>query len=127
MKKRNAILAVFILLAVAATLYGQWASRPVAEVYVAQRGTAISAVYGTVKVVASLTINVRARSSGIIHFADFVATNTTTGLDVKQGDLLATITNEDLEREIAKAEADLSASEERQRLGPPTQPQLNTQ
>jgi RND family efflux transporter MFP subunit len=127
MKKRNAILGVFVLLAVAATLYGQWASRPVAEVYVAQRGTAISAVYGTVKVVASLTINVRARSSGIIHFADFVATNTTTGLDVKQGDLLATITNEDLEREIAKAEADLSASEERQRLGPPTQPQLNTQ
>jgi HlyD family secretion protein len=125
--KRNVILAVLIVLAAAAALYGRWASRPVAEVYVAQRGTAISAVYGTVKVVASMTINVRARNSGIIHFADFLATNDNVGVEVKQGDLLATITNEDLDREIAKAETDLDAAEERQRLGPPTQPQLNTQ
>jgi RND family efflux transporter MFP subunit len=124
--KRNAILVAVIVLAATAALYGRWASRPVAEVYVAQRGTAISAVYGTVKVVASLTLNIRARSNGIIHFSDFVATNNAIGLEVKQGDLLATITNEDLDREIAKAETELNAAEERQRLGPPSQPQLNT-
>src|SRR5580658_152751 len=108
--KRNVILAVFVVVAAAATLYGRWASRPVAEVYVAQRGTAISAVYGTVKVLASMTINVHARSNGIIHFTDYVLTNNTVGLTVKQGDLLATIVNEDLNREIAKAETYLNVA-----------------
>jgi RND family efflux transporter MFP subunit len=104
-----------------------WASRPVAEVYVAQRGTAISAVYGTVKVQASLTINLHARSSGTIHFSDRVASNAMVGLVVTQGELLATITNEDLDRDIAKAEAELKAAEERQRLGPPSLPDLTAQ
>ncbi len=125
--KKGIVLAALIISATAAVLYGLWASRAVAEVYVAQRGTAISAVYGTVKVLASLSINVKARSSGIIHFSQVVLTNSFVGVDVKQGELLATIVNEDLDREIAKAETDLSAVEERHRLGPPSQPQLNTQ
>jgi len=125
--KKPIILAALILSATALILYGLWAARPVAEVYVAQRGTAISAVYGTVKVVASLTMNTRARESGIVHLPDRIAKNAVIGLEVKQGELLATIANEDLDREIAKAETDLKATEERLRLGPPTQPQLNTQ
>jgi RND family efflux transporter MFP subunit len=125
--KRTVISGALVVSVTVALLYGLWAARPVAEVYVAQRGTAISAVYGTVKVMASLTVNTRARSSGIIRFAQAVATNAVVGLDVKQGELLATIVNEDLDREIAKAEADLKAAEEKQRLGPPSQPQLNTQ
>ncbi|HUJ10743.1 MAG TPA: efflux RND transporter periplasmic adaptor subunit [Verrucomicrobiae bacterium] len=127
MMKRNVIVAALIVSATAVTLYALWASRPVAEVYVAQRGTAISSVYGTVKVQATLTINVRARSSGIVRFSEAVASNAVVGLDVKQGDLLATIVNEDLDREIAKAESELKAAVERQQLGPPSQPQLNTQ
>jgi RND family efflux transporter MFP subunit len=125
--KRTVLVAALIVSATATVLYGLWASRPVAEVYVAQRGTAISAVYGTVKVLASLSINVKTRSSGTIHFSELVSTNTFIGLDVKQGELLATIINEDLDREIAKAESDLQAAGERQKLGPPSQPQLNTQ
>jgi RND family efflux transporter MFP subunit len=125
--KKHVILAAAIVSATAVILYGLWASRPVAEVYVAQRGTAISAVYGTVKLVASLTINARARSSGTIHLSEAVLTNNNAGLDVKQGELLGTIVSEDLDREITKAEADLKAAEERRTLGPPTQPQLNTQ
>ena len=92
--KRTVILAALIISGTAAILYGMWASRPVAEVYVAQRGTAVSAVYGTVKVMASMTINPHARSSGTIHFSDRVATNATVGLVVTQGELLATIVNE---------------------------------
>ena len=125
--KKTVILAALIISATAAILYGLWTSRPVAEVYVAQRGTAVSAVYGTVKVVASMTINTHARNSGTIHFSDRIATNATVGLVVTQGELLATIVNEDLEREIAEAEADLKAAEERQRLGPPSLPELNAQ
>jgi len=125
--KRTVIVAALIVSATAAILYGLWAARPVAEVYVAQRGTAISAVYGTVKALSSLTMNIRARCSGNIHFSNAVLTNTFVGLDVKQGELLATIVNDDLDREIAKAETDLQAAEERLKLGPPSQPQLNTQ
>jgi len=125
--KRTMILAALIVSGTAAILYGMWASRPVAEVYVAQRGTAVSAVYGTVKVVASMTVNTHARNSGTIHFSNRIATNTTVGLVVTQGELLATIVNEDLDREVAKAEADLKAAEERQRLGPPSLPELNAQ
>jgi len=89
--KRIVILAALIVSATAAILYGLWVSRPTAEVYVAQRGTATSAVYGTVKVVASLTMNIRARNSGTIHFTDRIATNAVVGLVVTQGELLATI------------------------------------
>jgi len=125
--KKTVILAALIISATAAVLYGLWTSRPVAEVYVAQRGTAVSAVYGTVKVLASITINVQARNSGTIHFSNRVATNAMVGLVVTQGELLATIANEDLDREIAKAEEELKAAEQRQRLGPPSLPELNTQ
>jgi RND family efflux transporter MFP subunit len=125
--KRTVILAALIVSGTAAILYSLWASRPVAEVYVAQRGTAVSAVYGTVKVLASLTITLHARSSGTIRFSDRVASNAMVGLVVTQGELLATIVNEDLDREITKAEEELKAAEERQRLGPPSLPELNTQ
>jgi RND family efflux transporter MFP subunit len=121
------ILAALIVSATAAILYAMWASRSVAEVYVAQRGTAVSAVYGTVKVMASMTVNTHARNSGTIHFSDRIATNAVVGLVVTQGELLATIVNEDLDRELAKAEAELKAAEERQRLGPPSLPELSAQ
>ena len=125
--KRIVILAALIISATAVVLYGLWASRSAAEVYAVQRGTAISAVYGTVKVVADMTINVHARNSGTIRFSDRINTNTVVGMVVTQGELLATIANEDLDRDIAKAETDLKAAEERRRIGPPTQPPLNTQ
>ena len=125
--KKIVILSAFAVSAAVAILYGAWASRPTAEVYVAQRGTAISAVYGTVKIVASVTVNVHARNNGTIRFSDRIATNTLVGMVVTQGELLATIANEDLDREIAKAETDLKAAEERRRIGPPTQQPLNTQ
>jgi HlyD family secretion protein len=125
--KRIVILAALIVSATAVILYGLWAARPTAEVYAVQRGTATSAVYGTVKVVASLTMNIRARNSGIIHFSDRINTNTSVGMVVTQGELLAIISNEDLDRDIAKAETDLKAAEERRRIGPPSQPALNTQ
>ena len=125
--KKTIIVAALIVSVTAAILYGLWASRPVAEVYVAQRGTAISAVYGTVKVLASLSMNVGRAAAAPFIFPSSCRRTPFVGLDVKQGDLLATIVNEDLDREIAKAESDLKAAVERQKLGPPSQPQLNTQ
>ena len=125
--KKTVLVSALMLPVTGSILYGLWAARPVAEVYVAQRGTAISAVYGTVKVVATMTLNIRARNSGIIRFSDALAKSGVVGMEVKQGDVLATIANEDLNREIAKAETDLKAGEARLRLGPPSAPELNTQ
>jgi RND family efflux transporter MFP subunit len=125
--KRYAITAAVILSTTTAILCGLWASRPATEVFVAQRGTAIATVYGTVKAVAAMTVSVRARSTGTIHFSDAVLKNDKIGLDVKEGELLATIVSEDLEHQINEAEAWLKAAEERERLGPPSQPGLNTQ
>src|ERR1700722_6177521 len=107
--KRIVITATLAVTATAAILYGTWVSRPAAEVYVVQRGTAISAGYGTVKVVASMTIHIRGNSNGTIHFSDRIATNSVVCLVVTQGELLATIANEDLDREITKAETDFKA------------------
>ena len=125
--KKSVVFAALMMSVTGSILYGLWAARPVAEVCVAQRGTAISAVYGTVKVVATMSLNVRARNSGIIRFSDAIAKTGLAGIEVKQSDVLATIVNEDLNREIAKAETDLKAAEARQRLGPPSGPELNTQ
>jgi len=125
--KKIVIPAALIVSATAVIIYALWASRPAAEVSVVQRGTATSAVYGTVKVVASMTVNVRARSNGTVRFTDRIASNAVVGLVVTQGELLATISNEDLDREITKAETELRSAEERRRIGPPSQPQLNTQ
>ncbi|HTS17807.1 MAG TPA: efflux RND transporter periplasmic adaptor subunit [Verrucomicrobiae bacterium] len=122
--KKPVILTTVVACAVVAVFYGVWSSRPVAEVYVARRGRAVSAVYGTVKVVASVTLNLRARTSGVMHLADRIAKNAVVGLEVRQGELLGTIVDEDLERELANAETELKAAEEKQQLGPPSQPEL---
>lgn len=122
--KRIVIVTAVVVMLLAVFLYMRWSARPVVEVYVAKRGTAISAVYGTVKVVHAMSVKVRARTGGIIHFEDPARKGI--GTDVKKGELLATIVNEDLEREIAKAAAELRNAEERKRIGPPSAPQVKT-
>lgn len=126
--KKSVIVAVALVGLGALLVVGMRASRPVAEVCAAQRGTAISAVYGTVKVVASLTFNLNTRNSGVIQFAEPLASGKVlVGSEVQRGQELARLVNEDLDREIAKADTDLRAAQERQKLGPPSQPPLNTQ
>jgi len=126
--KKIVVITALLAGAGGALFYGMFAARPVAEVCAAQRGTAISAVYGTVKVVASITFNVPARVSGVIQLAEPLASGKiVAGSEVKRGQELGRLVSEDLDRELAKAEDDLKAAEERQRLGPQSLPQLNTQ
>lgn len=108
--------------------YRFWGSGPVAEVYVAKRGTAIAAVYGTVKVVPNFTINVHARNSGVVELSDFLmARQSGIGIPVSRGQVLANLVNQDLDRELSKARTDVDAAEERHSLGPPSLPELKTQ
>ena len=107
------------LLVVAALAY--YAFLPVAEVVIVQRGTAISAVYGTVRIEPTLIIPVRAQNSGFIRLADpFSAGRAAIGKEFQKGDLLATIADEATARLLKQARTDLEAARQRADLPLPS-------
>jgi RND family efflux transporter MFP subunit len=106
-------------LALAAIIY--FATLPVAEVALVQRGTAISAVYGTVRIEPALVIPVRAQNSGFIQLApELSAGRGAIGRNVEKGELLATIADEGTARLLKQARADLQAAQQRAELPLPS-------
>ncbi len=94
---------------------------PVAEVTIVRRGTAISAVYGTVRIEPAFVVHVRAQNSGFIRLADpFSAGRGAIGKSVTKGELLATIADETTARQLKQARADLQAATERAKLPLPS-------
>src|ERR1700746_2320739 len=77
---------------------------PAAEVAPVQRGTAISAVYGTVRIEPAFVVRVRAQNDGFIRLAEpFSAGRGAIGKSVEKGALLATIADEETSRELKQA------------------------
>ena len=110
-----AVLAALIL----AGLYF-WSLR-VVDVERVMRGTAISAVYGTVRIEPSFVVNVRAQNNGYVHLADAVANGRgAIGKKVDKGELLAAIADETATRQLKQAQADLQAAEEQARVELPS-------
>lgn len=96
-------------------------SRPAAEVESVTRGTAISAVYGTVRIEPSFLNRVRAQNTGFIQLAEPLAAGRgAIGKTVTKGELLATITDESSARLLKQARADLQAATESARLELPS-------
>jgi RND family efflux transporter MFP subunit len=94
---------------------------PVVEVEKVRRGTAISAVYGTVRIEPAFVIRIRAQNSGYIQLADSLSTGRgAIGKSVKKGELLATIADETTARQLKQARADLEAETERAKLDVPS-------
>ncbi|MDQ6913516.1 MAG: efflux RND transporter periplasmic adaptor subunit [Verrucomicrobiota bacterium] len=94
---------------------------PVAEVALAQRGTAISAVYGTVRIEPTFVIHVRAQNAGYIRLADkFSAGRGAVGLPVEKNEVLATIADETTARQLKQARSDLQAARQRAELPLPS-------
>jgi len=94
---------------------------PVAEVAPVRRGTAISAVYGTVRIEPAFVVHVRAQNSGFIQLAEpFSAGRGAIGKSVQKGQLLATIADETTARQLKQARADLDAAVERAKLPLPS-------
>jgi len=90
---------------------------PVAEVVTVRRGTAISAVYGTVRIEPAFVVRVRAQNDGFIQLAEpFSAGRGAIGKNVEKGQLLATIADEETARELKQARADLQAAVDRAAL-----------
>jgi RND family efflux transporter MFP subunit len=90
---------------------------PVAEVATVRRGTALAAVYGTVRIEPTFVVHVRAQNSGFLRLADpFSAGRGAIGKSVEKGELLATIADETTARLLKQARADLQAATERAAL-----------
>jgi RND family efflux transporter MFP subunit len=95
---------------------------PVAEVAIVRRGTAISAVYGTVRIEPAFVVHVRAQNSGFIQLAEeFSAGRGAVGKSVSKGQVLATIADETTARQLKQARADLQAATERAKLPLPSE------
>jgi RND family efflux transporter MFP subunit len=100
---------------------------PVAEVATVQRGTAFSAVYGTVRIEPTDVVPVRAQNAGFIHLSDpFSAGRGAIGKSVEKGQLLATIADESTALQLKQARADLLAASERAALPLPSAELLKT-
>lgn len=98
---------------------------PVAEVATVRRGTALSAVYGSVRIESAFVVPVRAQNSGFIRLADaFSAGRGAIGKSVTKGQLLATIADERTARDLKQAQADLQAATERAKLPLPSEEPL---
>lgn len=100
---------------------------PVAEIAIVRRGTAIAAVYGTVRIEPSFVVHVRAQNSGFIRLAEeFSAGRGAIGKTVTKGQLLATIADETTARLLKQARADLQAATQRAALPLPSAELLKT-
>jgi RND family efflux transporter MFP subunit len=95
---------------------------PVAEVATVRRGTAISAVYGTVRIEPAFVVHIRAQNSGFIQLAEeFSAGRGAIGKSVTKNQLLASIADETTARQLKQARADLQAATERGKLPLPSE------
>jgi RND family efflux transporter MFP subunit len=119
-RSKNLILAgIAMVLVIIAIIY--FATLPVAEVAIVQRGTAISAIYGTVRIEPSLVLPVRAQNAGFIQLAEVLSAGRgAIGRSVEKGELLATIADEATARQLKQARADLQAAKERAELPLPS-------
>src|SRR4029453_11316245 len=94
---------------------------PVGEVTAVRRGTAISAVYGTVRIEPAFVVRVRAQNDGFIRLAEsFSAGRGAIGKGVQRGEILATIADEETSRQLKQARTDLQAAVDRAALPLPS-------
>jgi RND family efflux transporter MFP subunit len=119
-RSKNLILAgVATLLVVVTLIY--FLTLAVAEVVPVQRGTAISAIYGTIRIEPSLVLPVRAQNAGFIQLAEVLSAGRgAIGRSVEKGELLATIADETTARQLKEARADLQSAKLRAELPLPS-------
>ncbi len=102
--------------------YYDYATVASAEVAQVQRGTALASVYGTVNVSPVLQVIVKTR-----NFGQLTELKVNNGSVVKAGDIVAEMSDDDLQRQLALAQSNLGQSKIRQSLGPPSAEALKNQ
>ncbi len=116
------LILLFVLSAVGYYLYVNVINRPPAEVYVVSRGTAVSAVYGTVTITSNFTLAMFAQNSGYLKYGPDLADGTAitkNGIRVKKDELLGTVIDEIGVRTLDNAKRDYEAAVSRRKLGAP--------
>ncbi len=117
--RRIVLLIVLVALGIGGGLLYYWINRPVAEISMARRGTAVSAVYGTVKIDYLLQQNIKAENTGYIDLADGIFGGPTgNGFAVTKGQLLASIRDDATQRQLNLALNEQAAALARQKQGP---------
>jgi RND family efflux transporter MFP subunit len=96
-------------------------TRPEAEVAIAKRGEAISAVYGTVNTEPVTQVIVRSRISGLLN-----AVNVRPGQEIKKGDMIAEILDETIQRQLDAAKVEAEQAKAKRTIGPASQGQLKS-
>ena len=115
-----AVLLVLFVLAVAGYyLYVNVINRPPAEVHVVSRGTAVSAVYGTVTITSNGALSMFAQNNGYLRYAPDLGTSAVklNGYVVKKDQLLGTVVDEVGLRQLDSARRDYEAALSRQKVG----------
>lgn len=96
-------------------------SRPEAEISIAKRGKAVSAVYGTVNTEPVTQVIVRSRISGLLN-----AVNVRPGQEIKKGDMIAEILDETVKRQMDAAKTELEQVKAKKEIGSPSQAALKS-
>ena len=111
------LIVVFTLSAISYWFYANVLDRAPADVYIAQRGTAVSAVYGTVTINADYALTLFAQNAGYLHqtLGTMITAN---GINVGKDQVLGTINDELGERARSQAQKDYDAAVSRRNLGP---------
>jgi len=113
------VFAVIIALLAGGVMIALYFNREVAEVVPAVRGKAISAVYGTVKIEWIENKPIKSENEGYVQLSPGIYSGqSSVGLLVKKGQVLATILDESTSRLIAQAKTDYQAAKDRQKIGP---------
>ena len=122
MKNRRSI---YVLIAIAIVAAGSWLAirmaRPVAQVAVVKRGTAVSALPATVAVRADYSMELRSEAGGRVIDSALVL-----GRRVKAGELLLKIDDTDLKIELERVTGDYKAALRRREVGSATRLDLDT-
>lgn len=114
------LVLIFGLFIASYYLYANFLNRAPADVYICQRGTATSAVYGTVTINANYAVTLFSQNSGYLR-ESLGTTVTAQGQSVTKDQVMATIEDEITLRARNQAKNDYEAAQSRLRLGPNTQ------
>ena len=114
------LILLFVLLMSGYYLYFNVINRPPAEVHTVSRGTAVSAVYGTVTITSTYQLAMFAQNSGYLHYGPELKGTAVTlnGNVVKKDMLLGTVVDEIGQRTLENARRDHEAALSRQQVGP---------
>jgi len=122
---RNGILlALLLILSAGGAGYYYYTYETVAsaEVALVQRGSALAGVYGTVAVEPVNQVVVRTRDFGLLS-----TINIKEGDTVKQGQVLAEMTDDNMQRQLDSVNSSIAQAKIRQSLGPPSTAALKNQ